>query len=607
MKRGRYYILLFLIFIIGCSAGEEEETRDLNDELSGPPSVVSTSPQGMETNVDVDITISATFDKDIEPQTITTKTFTVKKGIVDVEGKVSYSDRKATFKPLNLLEEKTLYRVILSDEIRDKMGNKMADDYSWSFTTKTDITPPQNASITINNGADKTDSLSVTLTISATDDVAVAGYYVSESSVTPSGNASGWVSISPPTSDYTDNVSFTLSDGDGRKTVYVWFKDRAGNISSRASDSILYGLLPPAPTGVNTTPSDSQITISWVPVSDATSYNIYWSTTQGVTKDNGTKIENIITTSYTHTNLTNGTTYYYVVTAVNNNGESSPSEEVSAQPFLLTTPPSKPTNLKAIPGDKQLMISWDPVIGADSYNIYWDTKTGVTKDNYKGKISNITNPYIHTGLINGTTYYYMVTAVNDNGEGTESDEISGMPMNVNDTDPPIGSISIDIGSIFSDDAEGGIGKWIADPPWGITTTSSHTGNSSFTDSPEGNYSSNTNVSLTMANPFTISSDTDLTFWHKYNTESCCDKGYVEISIDDGSTWTKLAEYGGTLSTWTEVSFDLAPYVGESINIRFRLTSDSSSVRDGWYIDDISISLIDTNPTSTNTTSVLLTL
>jgi hypothetical protein len=77
----------------------------------------------------------------------------------------------------------------------------------------------------------------VTLAISATDNVGVTGYYASESSTTPEGSAS-WTSVTSTTS-YSANVSFTLSSVDNEiKTVYIWFKDSAGNISSPASDTI---------------------------------------------------------------------------------------------------------------------------------------------------------------------------------------------------------------------------------------------------------------------------------------------------------------------------------------------------------------------------------
>ncbi len=92
---------------------------------------------------------------------------------------------------------------------------------------------------------------------------------------------------------------------------------------------------PSVPTGVTATAGDGQATISWSSVTGATSYNIYWSTTSGVTKTNGTKITGA-TSPYSHTGLTNGTTYYYVVTAENSYGESSESSEVSAIPRAWT-------------------------------------------------------------------------------------------------------------------------------------------------------------------------------------------------------------------------------------------------------------------------------
>ena len=67
----------------------------------------------------------------------------------------------------------------------------------------------------------------------------VTHYYAYESSVTPSVTDSKWVRVSTATS-YSSNVRFTLSSGSGTKTVYVWFKDAAGNVSAVASDSITY-------------------------------------------------------------------------------------------------------------------------------------------------------------------------------------------------------------------------------------------------------------------------------------------------------------------------------------------------------------------------------
>jgi hypothetical protein len=91
---------------------------------------------------------------------------------------------------------------------------------------------------------------------------------------------------------------------------------------------------PTAPTGVTATAGNSQVTIGWDSVSGATSYNLYYSTSSSVTKLNGTKMSGV-TSPYTKTSLTNGTTYYIVVTALNGGGESADSARVSATPIII--------------------------------------------------------------------------------------------------------------------------------------------------------------------------------------------------------------------------------------------------------------------------------
>ncbi len=221
---------------------------------------------------------------------------------------------------------------------KDNAGNIASSTYTV-FTYKYDSSGPTNTTTDnfIDSGASSTNSTTVTLTLSATDDAGITGYCAKESSVAPSSNDICWTSITSTTS-YSTGVTFTLSNGEGIKTVYVWFKDAAGNISSGTNDSITLGSPPSAPTGVTATVSDGQVTLSWNTVSDATSYNIYWSTTSGVKKSTGTKISNFIN-PYTHTGRTNGATYYYVVTAVNEFGESSESRQV------MVVPPNIPISL----------------------------------------------------------------------------------------------------------------------------------------------------------------------------------------------------------------------------------------------------------------------
>ncbi len=92
----------------------------------------------------------------------------------------------------------------------------------------------------------------------------------------------------------------------------------------------------------------------------------------------------------------------------------------------ITNPPDTPANIKATPGNGQVMLDWDNVTNASSYNIYWATTSGVTK-NIGLKQTATVSLYVHTGLLNGTTYYYVVTAVNSAGESAESNEVFATP------------------------------------------------------------------------------------------------------------------------------------------------------------------------------------
>jgi len=99
------------------------------------------------------------------------------------------------------------------------------------------------------------------------------------------------------------------------------------------------------------------------------------------------------------------------------------------------TVPATPTDVAAAADDGKATISWNAVSGATSYYVYWATTSGVSKTSYTGKITGATSPYPHTGLTNGTTYYYVVTAINGYGESSESSQVSATPQATDTTTP----------------------------------------------------------------------------------------------------------------------------------------------------------------------------
>ena len=182
--------------------------------------------------------------------------------------------------------------------------------------------------------------------------------------------------------------------------------------------------VPGAPTGVTAVAGAGQARVSWDNVAGATSYNLYYSQTPGVTKSTGIEIQNV-TSPRVVTPLNNGTTYFFVVTAVNGTGESAESNEDSAA-LAPNPPPPPPTGVTAGASSGQVTINWDNATGATLYNLYYSQTPGVTIDNGT-PLPGVTSPCVVSPLTNGTQHYFVVTAVNANGESVVSSEVSAVP------------------------------------------------------------------------------------------------------------------------------------------------------------------------------------
>ena len=181
---------------------------------------------------------------------------------------------------------------------------------------------------------------------------------------------------------------------------------------------------PSAPTNVTASPETGQITLSWLPSDEATSYDIYSSTTRPVTKTTGTKIPDA-RSPHVVSPLENGTVHHFAVTASNANGESALSFEVSAIPAPA---PLIPTGISAVEGNRSVTVTWKPVAGATSYNIYYATSSSVSKTSGL-KLANLPgSPFAVRSLDNKTPYYFVVTAVNGSGESGESPWVMAAPL-----------------------------------------------------------------------------------------------------------------------------------------------------------------------------------
>ena len=226
---------------------------------------------------------------------------------------------------------------------------------------------------------------------------------------------------------------------------------------------------PGLPNGLTASPGNGKVTLSWkAPGSDGgtgiSGYEIYRGTSPGGESGTPVNASLVAGTSFTVTGLTNGTRYYFTVAAVNKAKlQSAKSGEASATPSAgasasasasasgsasatgpataspsggatatATGTPGAPTGLTATPGNGEVGLSWTApasVGGAPpvSYHVYQGTSPGFTLGTPVTRTSD-THATV-TGLTNGTTYYFVVTAVDGSGtvSGT-SGEASAQPL-----------------------------------------------------------------------------------------------------------------------------------------------------------------------------------
>ena len=317
-------------------------------------------------------------------------------GWISVTSSTSYSATVSfTLATVNSLgtHTKTVYAWF-----KDSTGN-ISDTASDSINlVVTDITAPSSTSISIDSGASSTISNSVTITLSAADTIGVTGYYLSESSSTPSSSASGWTSITSSTS-YSANVSYTFS-GSGTITIYVWFKDTSGNVSSSTSDSISYAPLANIYCGLTNSSTGGTSALSATKLTSgstrtttlsSSSYNYYFFFGA--------------TSSSTYTIAWSGNAYrYFVYKGVGNEFDSSYTDDDS-------------TTISNYSGD--VIIKFDPYYSGETVSFSISGGTIVDyhadKNSYcQSALSLSTNALTATSISTGRVYQATLSSASNN-------------------------------------------------------------------------------------------------------------------------------------------------------------------------------------------------
>src|SRR5262249_5390194 len=209
----------------------------------------------------------------------------------------------------------------------------------------------------------------------------------------------------------------------------------AGDSANSNVASVTIPLAPPKPTdALVTNVSTNEIDLSWTDNAgiQATNYVILRSVNGGALVNYATLPAASATPPSTYnwsdTNVTPGTAYEYHIEAVNTSGND---DFVGANASTLTLPPSFPA---AVAGDGVVTLSWTAPVGALGYNIY--RGTSAAGEGTTPYATAATATFTDSGVTNGTSYFYKVTAVNANvnhvpplpAESAASPEVTAKPF-----------------------------------------------------------------------------------------------------------------------------------------------------------------------------------
>ena len=192
-----------------------------------------------------------------------------------------------------------------------------------------------------------------------------------------------------------------------------------------------WGVLPRAPGILNAEAGDREVQLSWPevltlrdgrPIRDLAGYYVYRRVSRGGWQRLTPKP--LATIRFQDVAVQNDVEYTYMVRSVRRLGRDllvsldSPVRAVKAQDF---TPPPPLLNLVAVPTSKGVELRWDPSPAPDlaGYRVY-RRRTGEAKPLVLTP-ELVNKPYfVDTQAVQGQTYYYSVTAVDDSRRANES-------------------------------------------------------------------------------------------------------------------------------------------------------------------------------------------
>ncbi len=228
-------------------------------------------------------------------------------------------------------------------------------------------------------------------------------------------------------------------------------------------------------------------------------------------------------------------------------------------------------------------LAWTAYAGGDfgSYEVYRSTTGDFLLD--KDLVAEITvsgTTTLQNAVDPATVYYYQVFVANAEGRYLGRSQIIPRPAFV----IPVSAYP------YGTDLESGGSEFLPSGTWALTSETAHSGSTSWSDSPGGNYANSTQYALTLKVDLAGGAATRpaLSFWHQYGFENNVDWGYVDVSTDGGTTFVPIYTVTGASGGWKQADIDLTAYRGQVLQVRWRVSTSAGGQADGWHVDDIAL-------------------
>ncbi len=215
-----------------------------------------------------------------------------------------------------------------------------------------------------------------------------------------------------------------------------------GNSSLSNFEAVDVTVPPSTPFLSHITPNPSTngtIELNWNNVEGATTYYVLRDTTFTTAPHEWQSVFIVTGCSYTDRLYSDGTYYYSIIagdTLINSSVSNCESVEVRIMTPPDTLPPPQVTGVEVtfLLTANALNLTWtsSPASDLTEYAIYRSTTSGFLPDLFHPYATTQINSYLDTNVINGVTYYYRISAVDEvPNYGLPSDEISGTPIQPN--------------------------------------------------------------------------------------------------------------------------------------------------------------------------------